>query len=207
MIVALDLESSGLIPNGMQSEDPAFPWPVQVGMVRFDLDDRTLGVFGEYVLSEGRKIHDGAAAVHGVSSRQAARSGFAEHIVIGNIIAAARVSLYLVGWNIDYDIEVIRAAICRRQRHGRRDLLISSFLRPGLRVIDLMKLATPYCRFESGRDDGSYRWPKLRQACHELLGEPLDTESAHDALDDAQRARRLFHWLRREGAIEELDAA
>lgn len=74
-------------------------------------------------------------------------------------------------------------------------------IRAGLTVVDLIGPAAAHCKIASEHDSGSYRWPSLDVACQQILGEP-PREGVHNALSDAQRARRLFHALRNLQLIE-----
>lgn len=190
MILFVDLETSDLLKPRLPLSDPSQPWAVTVAAELCGIDGAPIAFFHDQVRSEGRPVKAGAEAVHGVSSRQAARDGTNEVVILGHLCGLAARALYLVGHSIEFDRKVIESLLIRRGKDTRL------WTRPGLQTLCTMKAATAFCQIKSDppRDDNSYRWPSLDAACLTLLGEPT-RQGAHSAWDDMQRAKRLFFAL------------
>ena len=85
MILALDVESSNLPAKGMAIDHPQYPWPMQVGAILFGFDGRDHAIFSTRIRADGRGVSDGAKAVHGISARDAGRSGIPEVVALSVI--------------------------------------------------------------------------------------------------------------------------
>lgn len=200
MILAIDAESSGLPARGMALTDPGYPWPCQVAAVLFNFDGHDQAVFSTRIRSEGRAIGAGAQNIHGISSREAAKTGIPEVVALSAICHFASQALFIVGFSVEFDRDVLHAAILRLGQDPKR------LLRPGLQLVDLMKPSAAYVQSSSGREDGAYRWPKLSDALGTIRHE-RPAQGRHDALDDARKAKRLFLSLHHRGALDLPEAA
>lgn len=200
MILAIDVESSNLPPKGIEPGDAQFPWCVSVGAVLFDFDGRNKSVFYSPIRADGRSIATGASAVHGISSKDAGKSGVPEIVALGTICAMASEARYLTGYNAGFDRSILESTLIRLGKDTRK------LMRPGLTLIDLMKPSTAFCKIPSERDSGEYRWPKLDAAIVSVLDE-MPREGQHNALEDALLAKRLFLSLYARGALDIAEAA
>lgn len=195
MILAVDVETSNLPPRGMGIENPQYPWPMQIGAVLFDVDGRDHAIFSSRIRADGRTVSDGAQAVHGISAREAGRSGIPEIVGLSLVCHFASQAKYLTGYNVEFDRDILHASIIRLNQDPRR------LIRPGLALIDLMRPSSAFCKLDSGREDGQYKFPRLSEALSGIRNErPAD--GRHDALRDARSAKRLFLSLRHRGALE-----
>lgn len=188
LILAIDVETSGLPPRGIEVGHEQYPWPVQIGAVLFGMDGHDRGVFSTRVRAEGRSISKGAAEVHGISSREAGRSGIPEISAINIICHFAAEASYLTGYNVRFDRDVIWSALIRQNKPASR------LTRPGLELVDLMLPSQAVCKLSGEREDGQYKWPRLSDALTILRNE-RPSKRAHDAFDDAKAAKRLFLTL------------
>lgn len=195
MILALDVETSGLVPRGVEIGDAQFPWPTQIGAVLFRDDGTDRALFSSLVRADGRKITAGASNVHGITNRQAATEGVSQIAAMAVVCGFAAQAKYLIGFNAGFDRSICESALIRLGKDTRM------LCRPGLEVIDLMTSATALCKIPSEHETGGFRWPSLDVACQTILGDP-PREGPHDALQDATRAKRLFLALRDLGMIE-----
>jgi DNA polymerase III epsilon subunit-like protein len=200
VILACDVETSGLIPKGAVPGSAQFPWPVQIGAVLFDFDGHDRASFGSRIRADGRTVSAGAAQVHGISSRDAGRSGVPEIIGLGIICAFAAEAKYLTGFNVDFDRAILESALIRLGKETKK------LMRPGLQAIDLMRPAAAFCKLPSEREDGAYKFPRLDDALL-LIRNERPRQARHDALRDAYAAKRLFLSLRSRGALEMEEAA
>lgn len=195
MILAVDIESSGLPAKGMELTDPAFPWCVQVAAVLFDFDGHDHAVFSTRIRAEGRAVSAGAQAVHGISAREAGKSGIPEVVALSTICHFAGQAQYLTGFNVEFDRSILESTLLRLSKETRR------LVRPGLMLVDLMRPSSAFCRLNSGREDGQYKFPKLDEAMSGIRNE-RPRQGRHDALRDCLSAKRLFISLHHRGALD-----
>lgn len=193
-ILFLDIETSDLLKRDRSLSDPSQPWAVSIA-AQLVIDGDDADHFHVHVKAEGRQVRAGAEAVHGISTRSAAKRGVSEVVALGMLCGLAAQAEMVVGHGIDFDRQVIEGCLLRRGKETRL------WTRPGLEFVDTMKAATPFCRIPTDREDGSFKWPSLGEAGTILRSEP-PREGAHDAWSDLQRCRRLYDWLADRGAFE-----
>lgn len=197
-ILFLDLETSGLIKKGLPLDSPEQPWCVSLAAELSDSEGNPLALLSTGIRANGRKIADDARKVHGISSAISGRTGVSELAALGVLCgreSLASQALYAVGHGISFDRDVVISLLAR---HGRD---ATSWTRPGLQFVDTMTAAAPFCRLPSDHESGGFKWPTLDECCAILLGEPERT-GHHNALDDLQRTKRVFFWLRAHNAFE-----
>jgi DNA polymerase III epsilon subunit-like protein len=199
LALAIDLESSGLPPPGVEKGHAQYPWACQIGCILFDLEGNELAVLETLIKSEGRKMQAGAIAVHGISDQDAAIFGVGEVPAYALLCHLAAKAQWLVGFHVKFDRDIAESALIRLNKDTRM------LVRSGLEVIDLVQPCAAVCKLPTDHDSGSYRWPNLDVACEKILGEP-PREGKHGALDDSRRAKRLFLELWKQNVIE-LEAA
>lgn len=200
MILSLDLETSNLPPKGIEIGSDQYPWPVQAGCVLFELSGHDRAVFGSRIRSDNRTIHPAATAIHGITTREAGRSGIPEKTALSLICNLAAEASTLIGFNVAFDRDILVSSIIRLGQDPKK------LVRPGLQVLDLMQPSTAFCKLPSERDTGEYRYPKLDEAMC-MLRRERPRHGYHNALNDALRAKRLFLSLHHRGAIETSEAA
>lgn len=194
MILALDVASSGLIPKGAEPGSAQHPWPVALGAILFDFDGHDRASFGSRIRADGRTVSAGAAAVHGISSREAGRTGVPEIIGLGVICAFAAEARIVTGFNVAFDRAILESALIRLGKDTRK------LMRPGLQAVDLMAPATAACKLSSEHADGGYKFPRLGEALSIIRNER--PRKGHDALSDARSAKRLFLTLKARGYLD-----
>lgn len=198
--MSLDCETSNLPARGMAVTDAQYPWPVRIGAALFNDDGKDQAVFSTGIRADGRTVAKGAEAIHGVSSRDAGKTGIPEVVALSVVCHMAGQARFLIGFNIEFDRDILVAAILRNNQDPRR------LLRAGLTLVDLMKPCAAFCKIPSEHDSGSYRWPSLDDAGRILLGEP-ERAGPHNDWDDLQRSKRIYFWLKARGALDMETAA
>jgi DNA polymerase III epsilon subunit-like protein len=193
-VLFVDVESSDLVKPNRPLDDPSQPWAVSIAALLV-IGGAEADHFHVRIKAEGRQVRAGAEAVHGISSRDAAKRGVSETAALGMLCGLAAQSEIVVGHGIDFDRQVVEGCIRRLKKPA------TLWVRPGLEFVDTMKAATPFCRLKADREDGSFKWPSLDEACSILLGE-APREGVHSAWEDLGRTRRLFDWLAAHGAFE-----
>lgn len=193
-VLFMDAETSDLLKRDRPLDDSSQPWAVSIA-AQLVIDGAPADFFHVHVKAEGRQVRAGAEAVHGISTRSAAKRGVSEVVALGMLCGLAAQAEMVVGHGIDFDRQVIEGCLLRRGKETRL------WTRPGLEFVDTMKAATPFCRINADREDGSFKWPSLSEAGALLLGEE-PREGTHDAWQDLLRTCRLFDWLTAHGAFE-----
>lgn len=197
MILFVDSETSGLPNKDLPLNDPSQPWVVSLAAQLDDNGGNPVDWFTTRIRGDGRKIRSGAEAIHGMSNQAVSGAGVTEIVAIGMLVQFANQATHAVGHGVDFDKKIITGIMLRAGKD------IRNWTRAGLEFIDTMKAATPFCRLAPNppRDDNSYKWPSLDEACQIMLDEEPRT-GVHCAWDDMQRARRLFYRLRDLHAVE-----
>jgi DNA polymerase III epsilon subunit-like protein len=195
MLLFMDTETSDLLKRNLALEDPSQPWCVELAADLSDMDGTTRDFFSVRVRADGRQVRPDAQAVHGITTREAARSGVSEIAALGMLVGLAAQARYLIGHAVEFDRDVIVATLRRLKRDDRM------LVRAGIELVCTMKAAAPVCRIPSDRGDGQFLWPSLDAACETVLGEP-PRAGRHSAWQDCQRAKRLFLALRERKMME-----
>lgn len=200
MILALGVKTSGLPAPGMTVEHPQYPWPVEIGAILFDFSGTNHAVLGTRIRADGRAVAKGAEAVHGISAREAGRTGVPEIVALSMVCHFAGQARYLTGYNVTFDVDVLHASIIRLGQDPKR------LIRPGLQVVDLMRPSASFCKLAGEAQDGAYRWPRLQDALTVIRHE-RPRQGRHEALKDAGSAKRLFLSLHHRKALDLGEAA
>ena len=196
MFIVFDTETTGLpkIDNAPVSDVDNWPRLVQLSWQVHD----ALGNLVEYqnyiVIPDGFEIPINAKAVHGISTEHAKKYGRPLNVVLDAFMRSACKAKYLVGHNLNFDLNVLGAEFIRA---GRENPL------PQWPVIDTMsEKVTDFCQLPGGKN-GKFKSPRLSELHHILFNEYFD--SAHNACADVQATARVFLELLRRGIIDERD--
>ena len=196
MFLIFDTETTGLpkIENAPVSDVDNWPRLVQLSWQLHD----ALGALVEYhnyiVKPDGFVIPIDAKMVHGISTEHAMKYGIPVNEVLDLFMQSAAKAQYLVGHNLNFDLNVLGAEFIRA---GRDNPL------PQWPVIDTCTEKTAeFCQLPGGKG-GKFKLPRLGEIHHILFGEDFD--SAHNACADVQATARVFLELVRRGVIGESD--
>lgn len=195
IITAIDLETTGL-PRDMSIADPNYPRMIQVGAVTWTDDNVTHGRILNYVRQEDKSTSISAERIHGISDWLSSSKGITEQVAIGWITNSLKYSSDVVGWNLQFDLDIVRAALIRYGK-SPQDIISNH-----LSAHDLQDIMTPIVdkRFE----DGGQRWPSLSEGYEFLFGKPLyEEDGKHDASRDSDACREIFMELLNRGLIDE----
>lgn len=203
MLCFCDLETSGLNISGLPPEAPEQPWPLQIAAELCDYDGTTKSHMSIYVKADGRKVDAGATAVHGITSREADKTGVSEVVALAMLVGLVGDAEKVIGFGVNYDKGVILGALTRRERPTRK------FLRPGLEFIDLIPPAAAACKLPTDHSSNSFRWPDLSTAFSMLTNglatvDDIDLPAAHDAWGDCRRAKAVYFALKARNLILEV---
>lgn len=203
MILFVHLATSDLMKRGLPLTDPAQPWVCGLAAALATPAGETVSYLSTLVQPDaGMQIRPEATARHGIETREAAKTGIGGILALGILCQFARKADVVVGHAIDFEKAVVESVLMRAGKDTRL------WTRPGLRFIDTMAAATPFCRIEATppREDGQFKWPSLSEACASLLG---DEPAAGPVTPQAALVSviRLFKHLSDRGAFADLEAA
>jgi hypothetical protein len=190
MIVFADLATSGLMKRELPKDHAGQPWAVAIACELTDADGASMAQFYSPIRADGRKITEGAKAVHGISDRDAGKNGINEIVALGCLCAFASQAKYVVGFGIDFDRDIVESLLMRRNKDTKL------WTRPGLEFVDVMKIAAHACKIlpKEPRPDGQWKWPSMEEACTMLLGAAPPAQANNWEL--LQLVKRLFFVLR-----------
>ena len=192
MILAFDLETTGVYDFKLPADDPAQPRVVEIAAVLCDDAGSEVDSYGSIIKPDGWTIPEYVAKIHGITTAIAMEQGrpIAEALDAFDALLA-RAGL-LIAYNLKFDDKGLRS---ERRRLGRPDGFGT------VPVFCCMKGATPLCKLErtvkqkkAGFDKGQYKTPKLTEAVKILLGR--EHVGAHGALADAAATKDIYFACR-----------
>lgn len=180
MFLILDTETTGVTP---QDRIVSICWAL------YDAAATEITVHHHIIYPVGFTIPDGATAIHGISTEQARRLGIPLRTALQSLcsdIARYSPQLY-VGHNVFFDRPIVLNEY-RRINYPENFSPLQTFC--------TMKTGTNVCCIQH-YFRGGYKWPKLEELQHHLVGQSL--ASAHDAKCDVSATAKCFFELCRLG--------
>ncbi len=196
MFLVFDTETTGLpkIENAPLTDFDNWPRMVQLAWQIHDEKGRFVENHNYLVQPDGFVIPIDAKMVHGISTEHAMKYGKPLNEVLDLFMISAAKAKYLVGHNINFDLNVLG---CEFLRCGRENPLRR------WQIIDTCTEKTAeFCQLPGGKG-GKFKLPRLGEFHHLLFGEDFD--SAHNACADVEATARVFLELIRRGVLDETD--
>ena len=196
MFLIFDTETTGLPKNDNAPLTDFDNWPrmVQLAWQIHDEKGRFVENHNYLVQPDGFVIPIDSKMVHGISTEYALKYGKPLNEVLDLFMISAAKAKYLVGHNINFDLNVLG---CEFLRCGRENPLRR------WQIIDTCTEKTAeFCQFPGGKG-GKFKLPRLGEFHHLLFGEDFD--SAHNASADVEATARVFLELIRRGVLDETD--
>lgn len=184
MYIIFDTETTGLPRdyNAPMSDLDNWPRLVQLAWQLHDVTGKLLSNHNYIIKPEGFTIPYNAEKVHGISTKRALAEGHILREVLEIFEKDVKEAKYLVGHNIEFDINVVG----------------SEFLRSELGMplkanpLDTKDISTDFCAIPGGKG-GKYKWPTLTELHQKLFGKGFG--DAHDAAYDVDATARCFFGL------------
>lgn len=197
MFLIFDTETTGLPKNYNAPVSDLENWPrlVQIAWQLHDDKGKLLSRGNHIVKPEGFTIPYNSEKVHGISTERALKEGADLREVLEIFRGDLKKAQYVVGHNIEFDINIIGAEFLRIESNN--DLEDFPFL-------DTKEEGTDFCKIPGGRG-GSYKWPTLSELHQKLFGE--DFADAHDAAYDVDATSRSFFGLLKLGLYKRVEIA
>lgn len=196
MFLIFDTETTGLpkTNNAPLSDFDNWPRMVQLAWQIHDDKGHLVEAHNHIVIPDGYEIPIDAMMVHHISTEHARKHGKPLNEVLDIFMESADKAQYLVGHNIQFDLNVLG---CEFLRMGRENPLRR------WQIVDTCTEKTAnFCMLPGGKN-GHFKFPKLNEIHHLLFGEDFD--SAHNACADVEATARVFLELLRRKVLDETD--
>ena len=192
----IDTETTGLAINDNLPYTDLDNWPhlVQVALI---IEDDNYGILAKrnmLLKPDGYSIPKSSSRIHGISNAQAVKEGEDRKQVIGFLDQVLGNSNIIIGHNVSFDLNVIKAEIIRVK--GIENALFS---KKNHDVVDTMKMGMNICKLSNlslhTRMSQSYKYPKLDELYYKLFNKHFDNQ--HDAMADIQATHDCYYELKR----------
>ena len=196
MFLIFDTETTGLpkIENAPLTDFDNWPRMVQLAWQVHDERGRLVENHNYIVYPDDYEIPLIVKSVHGITTKYAQTHGRPLDEVLDIFLASASKAQYLVGHNINFDLNILGCEFLRRK--GENPL-------GNWQVVDTMsEKVTSFCQLPGGRN-GKFKSPRLEEL-HQILFGAKFTD-AHNAAADVEATARVFLELLRRGILDETD--
>ncbi len=185
MYLIFDTETTGLPRNYNAPITDLDNWPrlVQLAWQLHDGKGKLISNNNFIIKPEGFTIPYNAEKVHGISTSRALKEGHDLVKVLESFHLDVAKTKYLVGHNIEFDINVVGSEFLRKEI--RMQLL-------DLQALDTKDISTEFCGLPGGRN-GKFKWPTLTELYNKLFG--VGFQDAHDAAYDVDATAKCFFGL------------
>ncbi len=191
----IDTETTGLPKDrdAFYYESDKWPYLVQISMIILDSKMEKIAEEDIVLAPENFTIPESASDIHGITNEYAQKFGKNRKIVLECIRMLFQTVEYVIGHNVDFDINVLKAELYRK--YGD----LSWFDDPKYKVIDTMKLGAEICKIPSYSYVEKYKWPTLDELYKALFGKTI--QGRHNAMNDVKATEECFVELRRRKLI------
>ena len=192
----IDTETTGLPINDNLPYTELDNWPhlVQVALI---IEDDNYGILAKrnmILKPDGYSIPESSARIHGISNAQAIKVGEDRKHVIGFLDQVLSNSNIVIGHNVSFDLNVVKAEIIRVK--GIENAL---FTTKNHNVVDTMKMGMNICKIPNlsfhTHMSQPYKYPKLDELYYKLFNKHFNNQ--HDAMADVQAAYDCYYELKR----------
>lgn len=191
----IDTETTGLPKNrdALFYESENWPYIVQISIIVLDSDMKKIAE-KDYVLSPANyTIPQSSSIIHGITNEYAQKHGTNREIVLEYMRVLLQTVDYVIGHNVDFDINVLKAEI---YREFGGDTWYYSLK---YKVIDTMQIGADVCKIPSYYPNEKYKWPTLDELYKALFGKTI--QGRHNAMNDVKATEECFMELRRRKLI------
>ncbi len=203
MRIYIDTETTGIPDMHLQHTHPAQPNLVQVAVVLVDDAWVERAVFSAIVRPEGWTIPDAAAAVHGITTVDAAQYGLPLRLVVPVLSNMLRMADEVIAHNYPFDERIINTAFHRyKEAPCPWPFKRSCTLEQAEPVLKLPATA----RMRAAGRANSYKKPNLAECMqyfyrrapgkhHDALADARDCMQVHRALLEGRRKAAWYRGL------------
>lgn len=194
IITILDCESTG-IPKKNQSpykDFDSYPHIIQVAWQTLDESQNKMYESNCYIRPVGFTISDEISKLTRITTEGLLKTGVGLKFALRHLVSDIQKSDILVGHNLRFDLDLIRANILKLE-------LPLDKIDPIIRLrkkIDTMRETIEFCKIPQAEEYlhfSKYKFPKLSALYEKLFNEKMI--DAHDAATDVDYTRKCFFEL------------
>ena len=197
-ILFFDTETTGLPPkySNLSADYDSYPYLVQVAWLVQDEHQYKLFEGNHIIRPVGYTIPSESVAIHKITNECAEKAGVSIKYVIKHLISDIQSADLIVGHNLDFDLDMIRANILKLKVDlSKIDKIINE-----KNKLCTMKATTNFCNLPSAYGDKP-KFPKLEELHKILFNEEM--LNAHDAwVDVAFTAKCYYELIKRKCIIQ-----
>lgn len=189
----IDTETTGLPIDEHLPNENSDNWPHLV-QVAFIIEDDNFGILSKrniIVRPEGYIIPESSTKIHGITTDYARKVGINRKTVISLLDRCLANTDSIIGHNVSFDINVIKAEIFREKGHNALSI------KRNHQIHDTMILGMNICKIQNSylysRQNISYKYPKLDELYYKLFNKHF--ENQHDAIADIQATYDCYNEL------------
>lgn len=176
----LDCETTGLFNYTLPADADGQPRMCSMALVTLDESLCPASAFEFLIKPDGWTVSDEVAKIHGLTTEKLTAEGVPVADALAQYLAALDASYVIVGYNVSFDLKVLRGELRRAKMEDRFETT---------RSIDVMRPLTDVCKIPKANGRG-FKLPKLIEAAKSIFGEEMT--GAHGALADAMMCARIF---------------
>jgi len=186
-----DVESSGLFDYSKPADADGQPRMASLAILTLADDLSIADEFHTLIKPDGWEMdpvkHAGAIAAHGLTQEKLLAEGIPVAEALAKYTAMLDAGRVIVGYNVSYDLKVLRGELRRAGLPDRFETTAS---------VDCMRPLTDICKIPKASGRG-YKLPKLVEAYASIFKK--DFEGAHGALADARACAEIFKEMQPRG--------
>lgn len=213
LILVFDTETTGLPKSKIINKDVLHLWPyiVQFSYIIFDTELKTLVKMKDYIIRvpDFITISEEVSRIHGITNDISLSKGVNIVDVLNEFFADFSSVDYIVGHNVSFDLNMIRAELNRLIVNANNDEELSEFqthlttINASKNIYCTMKESISLCAIETKDKFGkSYnKFPKLIELYQKLFN--ITPNNLHNSLNDVIVCLRCFMKLRYDNDIVE----
>jgi DNA polymerase III epsilon subunit-like protein len=189
MFLVLDTETTGLPKKRISifNKKPEWPRMVELAWIECETEGRINAEYDYIIKPDCYKIPKKATAIHCITTKKAEEEGKPLVLVLEKFKNSLDCSSFIVGHNVDFDINVITAEALRSG--------ISLSVK-GCSKKCTMRTSARFCTMRRG---SGYKYPSLSELYNILFGVPLLEQ--HRALPDSRSCLKCYFELKKRGII------
>lgn len=188
-----DTETNGL-PTSKNTTDglwyKKFPYIVQISWIMYDSDKELMTDIQDYIIKIPNEVNISSKCteIHGIDKEICRKKGTSIQFVISRFNIVLTECDMIIGHNIVFDINMIRAEYIR---NGCLDPFKIKNIKP---VYCTMKNSIDLCKIEAQNKYGKYyKWPKLIELHKHLFDN--EPKNLHNSLTDIYVTLRCFYKM------------
>ena len=213
LVLVFDTETTGLPKSKIINKDVLHLWPyiVQFSYIIFDTELKTLIKIKDYIIRvpDFITISEEVSRIHGITNDISLSKGVNIVDVLNEFFADLSIVDYIVGHNVSFDLNMIRAELNRLIVNANNDEELSEFqthlttINASKNIYCTMKESISLCAIETKDKFGrSYnKFPKLIELYQKLFS--ITPNNLHNSLNDVIVCLRCFMKLKYDNDIVE----